>query len=73
MAADSEFYLARAEQSMREADESELSNVRERCLRSAAAWRSMAEKAAKLEAARGVERLNAQRPHLALNQAPPGE
>lgn len=52
-----EFYLARAVEAKRDADSATLSNVRERCLRSEAAWADMAARAergdkmrAKLEA-----------------------
>ena len=38
MSATSNYYLARAEDSAREAREANLSNVKERCLRSEAAW-----------------------------------
>ncbi|PZO87391.1 MAG: hypothetical protein DI623_14865 [Sphingomonas sanxanigenens] len=44
MSLTSNFYLARAAESAREAEQAMLENVRERCLRSEAAWRSMAER-----------------------------
>jgi len=44
-----EFYLARAAEAKRDADAATLSNVRDRCLRSEAAWRSMAERAERTE------------------------
>lgn len=44
MSASSDFYLARAADCMREAQEAKLTNVRERCLRSEAAWRKMADR-----------------------------
>ena len=44
-----EFYLARAAEAKRDADAATLSNVRDRCLRSDAAWRSMAERAERTE------------------------
>ena len=44
MSATSDFYLARAEESARDAASTTLLNVRERALRSEAAWRSMAER-----------------------------
>jgi hypothetical protein len=44
-----EFYLARAEEAKREADAATLDNVRQRCLRSEAAWRSMADRAERTE------------------------
>lgn len=39
-----DFYIARAEESARDAAATTLANVRERCLRSEAAWRQMAER-----------------------------
>ncbi len=44
MSVSSEFYLARAEECARDADAAVLDNVRDRCLRSEAAWRSMADR-----------------------------
>ena len=44
-----EFYLARAAEARREAEAATLANVRERCLRSEAAWLSMAERAERTE------------------------
>lgn len=49
MSVQHEFYLARAAEARREADAATLSNVRERCLRSEAAWLSMAERAERTE------------------------
>ena len=49
MSGSSEFYLTCAAQSLRDADASTLNNVRERCLRSAASWQAMAERAAEME------------------------
>lgn len=40
-----EFYAARAEEARREAEAATLANVRERCLRSYAAWAEMAARA----------------------------
>jgi len=56
MSAISDFYLARAEASAREARETPLANVRERCLRSETAWRAMAERVLRsdLERARQI-------------------
>lgn len=45
MATNQEFYLERANQARREADEASLQNVRERCLRAAAVWEDMADRA----------------------------
>lgn len=44
MSATSDFYLARAAESARDAANTTLDNVRDRCLRSEAAWRSMADR-----------------------------
>jgi hypothetical protein len=44
MSTTSDFYLARAEESARDAAATTLENVRDRCLRSEAAWRSMADR-----------------------------
>jgi len=44
MSVNSDFYLARAEECAREARETRLSNVRERCLRAESAWRAMADR-----------------------------
>ncbi|HEV2747877.1 MAG TPA: hypothetical protein VGW34_11335 [Allosphingosinicella sp.] len=44
-----EFYRARAEEAKRAAEEATLDNVRERCLRSEAAWAGMADRAARTE------------------------
>lgn len=44
MSATSDFYLARADESARAAAETDLSNVKERALRSEAAWRAMADR-----------------------------
>ncbi len=52
MAESSEFYLARAAESARNAKSATLRNVRDRCWQSEAAWRSIAERAALGEAKR---------------------
>ena len=44
-----EFYLERAAQARREAEAANLANVRDRCLRAAAAWEEMASRAARTE------------------------
>ena len=44
-----DFCLARAEEALRDAEAASLANVRERCLRSAAVWNGMAERAARTE------------------------
>ncbi len=48
MALTYEFYIARAEEAAKEAERAQLDNVRERALRSEAAWREMADKARKI-------------------------
>jgi hypothetical protein len=40
-----DFYLARASEARADADNAKLDNVRDRCLRSEAAWMSMADRA----------------------------
>lgn len=52
MSVTSSFYLARAIDCAREASATDLANVRERCLRSEAAWRAMAERVLRTEASR---------------------
>ena len=52
MASGLDFYVARASEARSEADAALLANVRERCLRSAAAWDAMAERARKTERSR---------------------
>ncbi len=49
MSTTSDFYLARAAEMAEEARKATLENVRERCLRSEAAWRSMADRTARSE------------------------
>jgi hypothetical protein len=44
-----EFYLERASAARREAEAATLANVRDRCLRAAAAWDEMASRAARTE------------------------
>jgi hypothetical protein len=46
---DKETYLARAAEARAEADAATLDNVRDRCLRSAAAWNEMAARAERTE------------------------
>ena len=43
------FYLERAAESRRDAAAANLDNVRDRCLRAAAAWEEMADRAARTE------------------------
>lgn len=44
-----DFYLTRAAEARSEADAATLDNVRDRCLRSEAAWNDMASRAARTE------------------------
>jgi hypothetical protein len=48
-----DFYRARADQARAEADAATLTHVRERCLRSEAAWQALANRAARAEEMRG--------------------
>ncbi|BDA85687.1 hypothetical protein Sa4125_32290 [Aureimonas sp. SA4125] len=52
MALTSEFYLARASECAKEAEDSKLSNVRDRSRRAEAAWLVMAEQSAQREVER---------------------
>jgi len=52
MSVNSEFYRIQAAACAREADAATLANVRERCLRSEAAWLAMAERISRNEARR---------------------
>jgi hypothetical protein len=52
MSVNRDFYLARVASCMTEADASNLDNVRDRCLRSAAAWQLMADRITQTEEAR---------------------
>ena len=47
-----EFYRARVDQARAEAAAATLAHVRERCLRSEAAWQTLADRAARAEATR---------------------
>lgn len=47
-----QFYLTRAAEARRDAEAATLDNVRERCLRSEAAWADMAARAARTETMR---------------------
>ncbi len=47
-----EFYLARAAEARADADAATLANVRDRCLRSEAAWAAMAARAERSDKAR---------------------
>jgi hypothetical protein len=50
-----DFYLARASQAGAEAEAATLEHVRERCLRSEAAWTAMAERAERSEQMKAAE------------------
>lgn len=50
-----EFFRARVTQARAEADEAVLDHVRERCLRSEAAWQALADKAQRSERMREAE------------------
>jgi hypothetical protein len=50
-----DFYLARVDQARAEAEAATLDHVRERCLRSEAAWHAMAERAQRSERLRVEE------------------
>jgi hypothetical protein len=52
MSATSEFYLARAEECARDAENATLDNVRDRCRRAEAAWLTMANRIAHSETMR---------------------
>lgn len=49
MSAQADFYRARAEEARSDAGAATLDNVRDRCLRSAAAWEDMAARATRTE------------------------
>jgi len=49
MSSNHEFYLARAAEAHAEAERASLHNIRERCLRAAAAWEAMAARAGRAE------------------------
>lgn len=49
MAQSYEFLIARADEAAQEAEDAKLDNVRQRALRSEAAWREMADRARKIE------------------------
>ena len=56
MSAPRGFYLERADECAKQAAESTLPNVRERCLRAEQSWRSMADLEARTEALRETTR-----------------
>lgn len=59
-----EFYAARAAEARNEAEAATLDNVRNRCLRSEAAWNDMAQRAGRAEKFRA--RLEAEKAGLAV-------
>ena len=67
MSAQHDFYLARAAEARADADAATLDNVRERCLRSEAAWSEMAARAERGERMR--EKLIAEKAANAAEQA----
>jgi hypothetical protein len=58
MSITSDFYLARVAQCRREADETSLANVRDRCLRAAGVWQDLADRMLKGEAGRKQQALD---------------
>jgi hypothetical protein len=62
MSNDSDLFRARAEQCRTEAAEATLDNVRERCLRSEAAWIAMAERGERADAMRASREVAAAAP-----------
>ena len=66
-----QFYLDRAADARRDADAATLTNVRERCLRAAAAWEDMANRVARTERMRAeTEAKKAAEAQLMANIAP---
>jgi hypothetical protein len=57
MSSNHDFYTARAAEARAEADAARLDNVRDRCLRSAAAWEAMAARAHRSERFRAKQEL----------------
>jgi hypothetical protein len=71
MSAQHEFYLARAAEARADADAATLDNVRDRCLRSEAAWSEMAARAERGERMR--EKLIAEKAASSAQAAPAPE
>lgn len=69
MSVNSEYYLARAAECARDAEQATLDNVRERCRRSEEAWLSMARQIAQGEAMRAVADAEKAKQAQALNEA----
>ena len=57
MSVTADFYLQRADENARAAQETNLVNVRERCLRAEAAWRVMAERLIETEKKKKLDAL----------------
>jgi hypothetical protein len=68
MTVQSDFYRARAEEARADADKASLDNVRDRCLRAAVAWESMADRADRTGRMR--ERLEAEKAERNVIPAP---
>jgi hypothetical protein len=70
MSSQYDFYLARAAEARADADAAKLDNVRDRCLRSEAAWAAMADRAGRTDKAREQrERDKAEMPAMAVTSA----
>jgi hypothetical protein len=67
------FYRERAEEARAQADESELVNVRERCLRAAAAWDVMAARVSRTARLRAATEAKKAAERIALLHALPAE
>ena len=63
---DKETYLTRAAEARKDAESTSLDNVRQRCLRSAAAWTEMAERAERTERMRATLAADKAKQQLAL-------
>jgi hypothetical protein len=68
MTVQSDFYRARATEARADADKASLQNVRDRCLRAAAAWDDMADRASRT--ARMRERQEAEKAALKAEAQP---
>jgi hypothetical protein len=68
-----EFANERAAEAARDADVAQLDNVRDRALRSEAAWRDMADRARKTEESRAKREATAEAARVALIQEVPAE
>jgi hypothetical protein len=66
-----DYYLARAAEAHAEANAAALQNVRERCLRSEAVWRAMAERVAATEAMRRSRYSTDEEPAVPMSNRPP--